>query len=32
MRSIAPTLAKILQLPFPTADLPPLDIFTDSAN
>jgi predicted AlkP superfamily pyrophosphatase or phosphodiesterase len=32
IRSIAPTLAKILQLPFPTADLPPLDIFTDSAN
>lgn len=32
MRSIAPTLAKALQLPFPTAELRPLDIFADDAN
>jgi len=27
MRSIAPTLAKFLELPFPSADLPALDLF-----
>jgi predicted AlkP superfamily phosphohydrolase/phosphomutase len=31
MRSVAPTVARALQVPFPTADLPPLDIFTDPA-
>ncbi len=29
MRSVAPTVAKALQVPFPAADLPPLAVFAD---
>ncbi len=31
MRSVAPTVAKALQVPFPAADLPPLDVFLAGA-
>jgi hypothetical protein len=32
VRSIAPTLAKFLGFPFPTADLPPLNVLTARAK